>query len=373
MNKPRIAILVPGGIGEHDNVPALLDLISRLSESYDLAIYSFSRLTPHPRLAAQHCTVSFAPESFSLNILLRSIYILWSIKKDHAVKNFSAVHGFWIMPQGMTAVLAGKILRVPSIVSMLGGDVAYLPSIKYGSMRNVFSRRIISWVIRKADRAAVLTRFQERIMEKNGIRRRDVSAIPFGVETSKFSFHPRPASSPLQFSFIGNLNRVKDPLTLIRTFSLLVQKFNCRLTVVGTDTLQGQVQEYARSLGVNDKISWKGKLSYELIPPVLQSTDFLLLTSLYEGQAVVVMEAYASGVVVFGSNIGLLADVEDERVTVVPGDAEGLAIKIEKVISQPQVIQEMQLKNRRFAERYSAEWTCSEYKRLYEEVLRQDK
>jgi glycosyltransferase involved in cell wall biosynthesis len=52
-----------------------------------------------------------------------------------------------------------------------------------------------------------------------------------------------------------------------------------------------------------------------------------------------------------------------------PGDAEGLAEKIEKLIAQPLVIREMQSANRALAEKYTAEWTWSEYKKLYEELL----
>ena len=84
----------------------------------------------------------------------------------------------------------------------------------------------------------------------------------------------------------------------------------------------------------------------------------------------VVMEAFASGAVVVGTNVGMLADIGDDRVVVTPGDAEGLAEKIEKLIAQPLVIREMQSANRALAEKYTAEWTWSEYKKLYEELLK---
>ena len=210
-------------------------------------------------------------------------------------------------------------------------------------------------VHREADRVTVLTDFQQRTMHASGVERRHLSIIPFGVDTSKFAF--RPLSEPLRFSYIGNLNKVKDPFTLIKVFSLLVRKINCTLTVVGPDILNGQAYEFASTLGINDKIQWRGKVPHDAIPSILQETNFLLLTSLFEGEGVVVMEAFASGAVVVGSNVGMLADIGDDRVLVMPGEAEGLAEKIEKLIAQPLVIREMQSANRAIAEKYTAEWT----------------
>jgi glycosyltransferase involved in cell wall biosynthesis len=116
-----------------------------------------------------------------------------------------------------------------------------------------------------------------------------------------------------------------------------------------------------------------GKVSHEVIPSLLHSSDFLLLTSLFEGEAVVVMEAFACGLIVAGTRVGLLADVGNDYVTVDSGDAVGLAGKIERLISQPERLQEMRVKNRKLAEHYSIEWTCFEYRRLYEEVMKKGK
>jgi glycosyltransferase involved in cell wall biosynthesis len=367
-HRQRIGILVPGGIGKEDNIPCLVDLISRAAGTYDVNIYSFSRLTLHPSLALNLCSVSFPPAVFGWNPFLKAAYFLWRIRKDHAQKNFTIMHGFWVIGQGIVAVLAGKLLRIPSVISLPGGDTIYLPAIGYGGMRNGVYRKVIRWCIGEADRTVVLTNFQQRTMEANGVRPKRLSVIPFGADISKFTFRSKAISEPLRLGFIGNLNTVKDPFTLIKAFSILVRKFNCTLTIVGQDVLMGRVEEYARMLGVNDKIRWRGKILHDAVPAILQETDFLIVTSLFEGEGVVVMEAFAAGVVVVGTGVGLLADMGDDRVVVLPGDAEGLAAKIETLIKEPQVIRELQLSNRTLAEKHSAEWTWSEYKKLYGKI-----
>jgi glycosyltransferase involved in cell wall biosynthesis len=369
-NKPRIALLVPGGIGKEDYIPSLLDLISHLSVKFDIHLYSFTRLSIHPAL--QQCTVSLPSSTGTNNGFLTSLYFLWRLLKDHRVRKFDLIHGFWAANQGIVAVAAGKLLGVKSVVSVLGGDIVYLPSIGYGNMSSFIRRNIITWCLKNADQVAALTRFQEKIMNGNGIACKHLSIVPFGVDTAKFAFAPKAISGPTSFTFIGNLNEVKDPFTLIKVFALLSAKFECKLTIAGSDHLEGEVERYCRSLGVNERIEWKGKIPHDQVPSLLQETDVLLLTSLYEGEAVVVMEAFAAGVIAAGTKVGLLADDGDERVVVMPGDAEGLAAKIEQIIHRPELVHEMQLKNRLLAEKYSLDWTINEYEKIYRELTSEE-
>jgi Glycosyltransferase len=80
------------------------------------------------------------------------------------------------------------------------------------------------------------------------------------------------------------------------------------------------------------------------------------------------MEAFASGVVVVGTKVGLLADVGDENVMVLPEDAEGLVKKIERLLEHPQHLSDIRLRNRAFAEEHTGEWTCAKHRKLYDEV-----
>jgi glycosyltransferase involved in cell wall biosynthesis len=367
-NKPAIAIVVPGGIGIHDNIPVLLELLNRLAASFDVTIYSFAKMDPHPSLASNFCTVYYAPSKIKLNIL-KALYFIWKIRHDHANKHFSIVHGFWIMLQGIVAVVCGKLLDIPSIVTLPGGDITHIPEIHYGSFSNPIKRALISWCIHCASRIVVLTRFQQTVMKQHGIMRTQISVVPYGVDLTRFQFHPHAFAESLRFIYIGNLNQVKDPWTLIKIFHALTKKYACRLTVIGSDVLNGKVQEFSRQLGLYNGIQWMGKLRYEEILSILASADILLMTSLYEGQSVVVLEAFASGVIVVGTRVGMLADLNNDAITVRPGDIDEFVEKIEELIHHPETIRALQLKNREYAETYSAEWTFREYEKLYNELI----
>jgi glycosyltransferase involved in cell wall biosynthesis len=369
-NKPALAIVVPGGIGIDNNIPVLLELLCRLATSFDVTIYSFSQMIPHPSLTSKLCTVYYAPSNINSNIL-KTLYFIWKIRHDHSFKHFSVIHGFWIMQQGIVAVISGKLLHVPSVVTLPGGDITYIPEIRYGSLSHPLKRTLTSWCIHHASHIVVLTQFQQTIMKQQRIARSHISIIPYGIDLTRFQFNPHPLTKPLQLIFIGNLNQVKDPWTLIKTFQVLTKYYACKLTIIGSGVLNGQIQKFARELGVYEGIRWMGKLRYEEIPLQLISADILLVTSLYEGQSVVVLEAFASGVIVVGTHVGVLADVGNGAVTVKPGDADGLARKIEELLHHPETISALQLKNREYAELYSAEWTFKEYTKLYHELISQ--
>jgi glycosyltransferase involved in cell wall biosynthesis len=364
-----IAVIVPGGFGVDDYVPALLDLLCRFGDEYKLSIYSFSRGRIHPRLASSKPAVTFPPKLIESSSLLKIIYFLWRIAWDCARKRFNLIHGFWAMPQGATAVLAGKLLGIPSIVTVMGGDIVYLPSIEYGGLKSPLRRILVRRLIGAADRVTVLTKYQRQIMDTARIRSAYLSVIPFGVDTSRFTFQPKDIAPIPRFGFVGNINRVKDPYTLLSTFSHLLKTIECKLSIAGTDVLDGRTEEYARSLGVHDKIEWLGRVDHDSIPALLSSFDFLLLTSAYEGEGVVVMEAFASGTIVAGSRVGLLADVGDESIVVDPGDAKGLADKILRLVRQPAKARAMRIKNRKFAEEWGMNRTFREFRELYDGTI----
>ena len=325
-------------------------------------------MDPHPSLALNSCSVQHAPGKIKSNSL-KALYFIWKIRHDHSFKTYSAIHGFWILLQGIVAVVAGRLLKIPSIITLPGGDITSLPAIRYGNLSSPLKTLISKWCIQNASRVVTLTQFQQRLMKQHGIERSHSSIIPYGIDLTRFQFNPHPLHDPLQLIYIGNLNRVKDPWTLIKTFHALTKNYPCKLTVIGSDLLNGQVQEFARELGVEDLIRWEGKLHYEEIPLQLSSADVLLMTSVYEGQSVVTLEAFASGVIVVGTNVGMLADIGNDAVTVNPGDVDGLARTIEGLIHHPETVRDLQIKNREFAEKYSSEWTFQEYIKLYNELI----
>ncbi len=368
--KKQIAIIVPGGIGIEHHIPSLLHLLHELSSSYTLHLYSLSCTDLHPLL--QHPDIHYTSPAgiFSKNRTLSVIFIFCKIGFDQLKKHFDVIHGFWILPAGFIAAIIGKLFRLPTVITIPGGDIVRIPRIQYGGMKTPLHRSMIRWCCRSAEKIIVLTHFQHEIMRRNKITARDISIIPYGVDIKQYGFRPRPISSPLNIVSIGNINEVKDVFTQIQTVALLSRTIDCRLTIVGPDILNGKTQAYAKELNIIDKIQWIGKQKYSEIPALLQSSHLLLHTSLYDAQAVVIMEAFASGTMVVGTRVGLLADTDTENShSAEPENAKALAEIILALINNPMQRQTMQKRNREYAERFNNSWTASEYRNVYQKVI----
>jgi glycosyltransferase involved in cell wall biosynthesis len=140
----------------------------------------------------------------------------------------------------------------------------------------------------------------------------------------------------MHFLHVANLTEVKDQPTLLEAFSLIARARPSRLRIIGADYLHGEVQRRATALGIGDQVEFLGYLPPHDLPKHYLWADILLHTSFHEAGGVVVAEAAAAGVPVFGTRTGLLADLADTVTDVVePGDGAGLAERVLAALENP--------------------------------------
>jgi polysaccharide biosynthesis protein PelF len=135
------------------------------------------------------------------------------------------------------------------------------------------------------------------------------AVVPNGVDQDRF----RPAAvarlcapgARIRAGFVGRVVPIKDLVTLIRACGLAREEVDLELWVVGPED---EDPVYARrchalveALGLEDQVSFLGSQPVAEIYPQL---DVVLLTSLSEGQPLVMLEAFAAGVPVIASDVG---------------------------------------------------------------------
>ena len=367
--KRRVAIIVPGGIGKEQHIPALLQLVSRLSAAYTLHIHSFSPEELHPSLVRQGVVSTMLPSWIRGRRLPAMICVFFELLKSRRTHPPCLIHAFWVFPAGLTALAAGLFLKCPVVLTLPGGDTVHLPEIRYGGMKSPLHRALVRWCCRRADRVVFLTRFQEERARAQGIHPEHGRIVPYGVDTDEFSFQPRALSTPLQLISIGSINRVKEVALQIRTLAHLLQQVDCRLTVVGPDLMDGAIRRLAESLHVSHAVDFRGECSHSELPSLLYASHMLIHTAWYDAEGVVIMEAFAAGTVAIGTRVGLLAEVDTaHEFTVDRYDPALLAELILRIVRDPKQYRTFQERNRRFAERFSGDWTKREYAKLYDEA-----
>lgn len=361
--KKRIAIIIPGGIGTGKNnigVPVLEQLIRLLARDFEITVFSLFKVNE------DYIANGFELVSISVsNPLLRFLKTFSIFRRKHKNQKYDIVHGFWAMPSGFFAVLLGRILGIRSIVSLLGGDAIALPEIKYGQLQRRLPRNLILWTLKRADVVICLTHYLVNNLKKAGLKRLDIKVIPWGIDTSLFTFQEKELSIPIQFLHIANLHPVKDQETLLRAFKIISDHVSARLILIGEGILLSNMKSLASTLGMDDKIIFQSPLPYTSLPPYYHKADILLHTSLSEGQSEVVTEAMCSGVVVCGTNVGLIHDLPDCCIAVPVRDFEKLGHEVLTLLKDPGRLRMIKEDARTWATRHDLTWTVEMIRALY--------
>ena len=371
MKKKRIALITNGSIGVgfmSEGVPHHVQFIDKIAQIYDLTVYSCVKI--NEGFLPTNYQIIDVPFQNNQSLTLRVLILIFRLLKNHILNSYDIFHGFWGFPSGFLAVLMGKFFQLPSIVSFLGGEVVYLPEINYGEFHKTWFQKIIYFTAKNAGAIIALSDYQISKIKLSGVQIKRMERIPFGIDLSLFKFVEKPLKTPFQLLHVADINLVKDQETLLRTLQKISLQVDSHLTMVGRDTLNGKIQRLAEKLGLSEKITFLGGVSYQNLPETFAKAHVFLLTSLSEAQAVVVNEAMASGLVVVGTRVGLIADLENDCTLAVDiKDVDDLAEKVIDLFKNPQKYAELQANGLAWTRKYDLDWTVGKYQELYEDLF----
>lgn len=178
------------------------------------------------------------------------------------------------------------------------------------------------------------------VLQAEGLRELSpaMAAKAMMIYQSARSLRPgRRSRRHFDLALVGHQRPEKDPLTAIRALRRLPPELPVRLFHIGAALDPGLAAEVAK-LGAGDRrYYWLGALSQAATRQRIKRCHLLLLPSLMEGGANVLIEAVTSGVPVLGSDIpgnrGMLGT--DYPGWFPAGDAEGLAALISRAVRDP--------------------------------------
>lgn len=112
---------------------------------------------------------------------------------------------------------------------------------------------------------------------------------------------PRPAESycgrPLRAVFLGRLVPYKGCDMLLQGAAGLLRTGRLSLTIIGFGPERERLEQMTRDLGVQDAVSFTGKVPHHELAGHLQQADLLTFPSVHEFGGAVVLEGMAAGIV----------------------------------------------------------------------------
>jgi glycosyltransferase involved in cell wall biosynthesis len=313
----RIALITPGFGGDEQDeaLPWLRHFVRALTRRHEVVVFSLRYPHRRGRYQAWGATVhafggALAGGWRRLPLLAQAAL---TIRQAHHQQPFDRLQGLWADEPGFLAVTLGRHLGVPAMVSVLGGELVGFPDLGYGGQLSRLNRLLVGQALRRADVVTVGSRgLGERVQGWGRVPR----LWPLGVPTTLFN----PAGEAMALAGapcllqVAALTPVKDQATLLRAVALLIRSFpGLHLHLVGDGPLLPSLRAQAAALGLAGRVHCHGAVAHERLPPFYRGADLLVISSRFESQALVALEAMACGCPVAGTRVGLLPEL-------VPGD-----------------------------------------------------
>jgi glycosyltransferase involved in cell wall biosynthesis len=308
----KIVLVVPGGVdppGSPRVIPFVHGLVAALSADHELRVIAVG----HDQVAATWSL--FGSEVINVPVGRHSKADIARVIRSVASLSGrggrpDVIHGLWANLPGLAASLAARRHRIPSVVSVCGGEFAALTDIGYGGALSRGGLLMARAATRSASVTTAASAWMKHHVSAAGGRVDEL--IPLGADLSVFrpagQMEDQPASVG-RLAHVGNLNRVKDQSLLLHAFRLILdQRADATLDIAGEDTLHGQTQALAVSLGVADRVHFGGYLSPGDVATMLRDASIHVLSSRHDAGPVALLEAAACGVPTIGPAVGHVAD-----------------------------------------------------------------
>lgn len=332
----RVALIVPGFSASDEDwcIPAMLTLVRRLTPSLDLEIFAL-RYPPERRRyevagARVHALGGAGARRWRKPALVARA--VREVAAAHRQRPFDVVHAMWADEPGVAAVAAAAWLGRRAVVSIMGGELVHLADVGYGVQAGRLGRVAVARALRHAAVVTAGSKSLAALVPPGPARR--LRVLPIGVDVDRFS--PRGERADLAGSFrilhVGSLTPVKDQATLLAAMrDVAAAASPAHLHVVGGGPLGPDLRRRAAALGLEGHVTFHGAVAHDRLPAFYRAADLCVLSSRFESQSLVALEAAACGTPLVGTAVGLLPDLQVP--VVAAGDVAGLAREILRMAS----------------------------------------
>lgn len=366
----RIALLTPGFSRHagHWAIPALEVYATLLARRCQLHVFSlrYPEAGESKWAGIQHTALGGGQRMGAA-----SLSVIWqaaqAMRQAHRQTPFDLIHAFWADEAGFTAVLTGRWLHLPTVVSCAGGELVWFNDIGYGTQGSLFRRWLVRTALRQATLVTAGSRYQLALARAQSVPDERLRLAPLGVDCAHFRPAHPPDHRPPTLIQAASLTPIKGQSLLLAALHHVRQQLpTARLTLAGEGPLRGQLGRQANQYGLTDAIAWPGKRGFAEMPALYQHAHLYIQTSLHEAQGMAVLEALACGLPVLGTPVGVLPEVAAAPPQTA---AAALAAQAVALLTDPAAYQSASVQARHLAQTaYDLPVTMQKFQTLYEQA-----
>lgn len=205
--------------------------------------------------------------------------------------------------------------------------------------KNIINRNLVKFTIKNAAINFFVSHVQLNVL-KHDLDQNNCFVVPNGFDPDVF----RPMDKQAVRGALGLPKDLKIIVTVANFFPekghrlLFMAIYHLRkirkdflLIVIGDGPLRNVLEKMIREMGLEDSVKLIGQLSRKDVSMWMNASDFFVLSSLYEGNPIVMFEALGLGLPFIGTKVGGIPEIitsEDYGLLAEPGNVEDLVEKI---------------------------------------------
>jgi glycosyltransferase involved in cell wall biosynthesis len=247
-------------------------------------------------------------------------------------------------------VVACRALGIPVVLHLHAAQLHHF----YHALPLVL-QRLTRWVFSLPASVVVLGAAARRfVIEELHVPAQRVEIIINGVPRPALPRPARPDGAPRRVLFLGNLSERKGVSDLLN--ALAQPGFDAsalEVALAGGGDIAGY-QAKAAALGLGETVKFEGWCDQQKVAQLMAQADVLVLPSYDEGLPLVILEALAHGVAVVCTPVGEIPAVLSDGVNacfVEPGNVRGIAAALQKLLREPQLLDDLGRNGRTLYER----------------------
>ncbi len=251
-----------------------------------------------------------------------------AIVAEHARDPFDIIHAQYGYPCGWAALEASRVLGIPNVVSIQGGDGHWV-----GSCCETHRLAMVR-VLNHAGAVLIgCQSFAREVIDRLGTDPARFTIVPGAVDVTRFT----PGAGSATMLYHGRVDARKGVLDMLDAVRLLADEgLPFELLISGIGPTYDETARKIETLGLSSQVRMTGYIDYDNVPTIYHQAGVFVSPTYAEGFSNTILEAMASRMAVVSCrSVGVVDCIRDGEngLLTEPGDVPALAAALRRVLT----------------------------------------